>query len=108
MYLKPALSISRSPVQVETSFREAGGNIALLRCLVWLHIHSQLLLERVRFFENGNGYILLAGRGGKYLISSNRGNLSLEAGRRGDIRALYCGTDEEEILRRITEVEYGL
>ena len=108
VYLKPSLSLPRPVLEAETSFREGDGNIALLRCLIWLHIHSQLLLERVRFFDNGNGYILLAGRGGKYLLSSNRGTLSLEAGRSGDIRALYCGTDEEEILRIITESEYGL
>jgi hypothetical protein len=108
MYLKPSLSISRPILDEETSFRETGGNIALLRCLVWLHIHASLQLERVRFFANGNGYLLLAGRGGKYLISSNRGSLSLEAGRGRDIRALYSGEDEEEILRKITESEYGI
>jgi hypothetical protein len=77
---------------------------------VWFgcHVHASLRLERVRFFENDNGYVLLAGNGGKYLISSNRGTLSLEAGRGGDIRALYCGAEEEEILRKIMESEYGL
>ena len=109
MYLKPSLHLSSSPVlEAETTFCEDGGNAALLRCLVWLHIHASLHLERVRFFPNSNGYILLAGGRRKYLISSNRGTLSLEAGRSGDIRALYSGEDEDEILRKIMEVEYGL
>ena len=74
MYLKPSLHLSRSILETETSIRDAGGNIALLRCLVWQQISSQLRLERVRFFENDNGYVLLAGASRKYLISSNWGS----------------------------------
>ena len=109
MYLKPSICLSPRPVlEAETSFREAGGNVALLRVLVWLHIYSKLLLERSQFFENDNGYLLLRGAGQKYLVCANRGTLTLEAGGRDGIKKLYSGADEEEILRRITEAEYGL
>jgi hypothetical protein len=81
----------------------------LLRCLVWLSIHTSLRLERIRFFEHDAGYAVLVGRNRKYLISSSQGRLTVEAGRRGDIKELCpAGTNEEGILRIIMESEYEL
>jgi len=108
MYLKPSLSPFRSVGKERTSFQNFDGNNALLRCWVWLHLYSGLRLERVRFFEGDSGYLLLKGFGRKYLVSSNLGKLSVEAGRRNDLRTLYCGEDEEQALQAIIESEYGL
>ena len=111
MCLKPSLSISRPILEEKTSFHEIDGNIALLRCLVWSRIHtSGLELERIRFFTNGCGYVLLAGRSGKYLLSWHRWNYLSRSGteRWGYPDDIYSGMDEEEIYEKLMEAEYGI
>jgi hypothetical protein len=100
--------LSLRSLNERASFQKFDGNNALLRCWIWLHLYSGLRLERVRFFESDSGYLLLKGLGKKYLVSSNLGKLSVEVGQRNDLRTLYCGENEEQVLRVIIETEYGL